>query len=363
MAIIGGFWRATTPNIWRLFWVGLGAIAISAIGSAGVQASPADPARAPAEPRGSLLLAVSLNEQTLAAYRGLAKITDMPISSGRKGYGTPTGIFSILEKRVRHFSNLYDNAPMPFMQRLTWSGVALHAGYLPGYPASHGCIRLPKDGAHMLFDITDIGGHVVVTDAPVVPQGIAHPALPLPTPAIVSLASIEPPRTLPAATGKKKTDVRPIRILISPKSRVDIARDVQTRLAALGHDPGALDGILGPKTRRALKRFQEAEDLPVTGLVDADTLTVLSFLSGDPILEGKLRVRRKFKDVLSPMLASRRPMRRSARSCSCSTRSGRGTRGQALGRRRLRRARDSRRAPRSTVCRLMKIRLQICGSF
>jgi lipoprotein-anchoring transpeptidase ErfK/SrfK len=87
------------------------------------------------------------------------------VSTGRRGHETPVGTFPILQKKVHHRSNLYDNAPMPFMQRLTWGGVALHAGSIPGYPASHGCIRLPKAFAQKLYKITDFDSTlVVVTD-------------------------------------------------------------------------------------------------------------------------------------------------------------------------------------------------------
>lgn len=85
-----------------------------------------------------LVAVVSLKSQRISVFDRTGEIASSPVSSGRKGYETPRGIFSVLERKEEHFSNLYDDAPMPFMQRLTWSGVALHAGHLPGYPASHG---------------------------------------------------------------------------------------------------------------------------------------------------------------------------------------------------------------------------------
>jgi hypothetical protein len=105
------------------------------------------------------------------------------VSTGRAGYETPAGIFSILQKRRHHFSNLYNDAAMPFMQRLTWSGIALHAGDLPGYPASHGCIRLPHGFAERLFGLTKRGMRVVVVRDDVAPVEVAHPALFKPAPA------------------------------------------------------------------------------------------------------------------------------------------------------------------------------------
>jgi L,D-transpeptidase catalytic domain len=111
---------------------------------------------------GGLGVLVSLPRQMLYVYRGSVLIARSSISSGRPGHTTPSGLFPILGKEVMHHSNLYDNAPMPWMQRLTMEGVALHAGYLPGEPASHGCIRLPYDFARLLFDITSCGDPVLV---------------------------------------------------------------------------------------------------------------------------------------------------------------------------------------------------------
>lgn len=115
-------------------------------------------------PSGPLVIVVSLPEQMAHVYRGGVRIGRSTISSGKPGHETPTGVFPILQKRRVHHSNLYNNAPMPFMQRLTWDGVALHAGQIPGYPASHGCVRLPKQFAEKLFEVTEHGVNVVVAD-------------------------------------------------------------------------------------------------------------------------------------------------------------------------------------------------------
>ena len=135
-----------------------------------------------ARPTTPLKLIVSIRRQHLSVWDGVKKIAEAPISSGMRGHETPTGVFSILEKNKVHFSNLYNNAPMPFMQRLTWSGVALHAGALPGYPASHGCIRLPFSFAKQLFDLTRVGARVVVARDDAEPRMIAHSRLPVPLP-------------------------------------------------------------------------------------------------------------------------------------------------------------------------------------
>lgn len=107
---------------------------------------------------------VSLPMQRAYVYRGETMIAAASVSTGKDGKDTPTGIFPILQKREMHRSNLYNDAAMPFMQRLTWDGVALHAGNNPGFPDSHGCIRLPTAFAKKLFSITSVGTNVVVTD-------------------------------------------------------------------------------------------------------------------------------------------------------------------------------------------------------
>ena len=133
---------------------------------AGVSAAPAqEPAFSwtpQVAPAGPVLIVIGLEEQRAVVYRNGVRIGSSPVSTGKAGHETPTGVFNILQKRREHYSNLYNNAPMPFMQRLTWDGIALHAGHLPGYPASHGCVRLPYDFSEALFGITERGMTVVV---------------------------------------------------------------------------------------------------------------------------------------------------------------------------------------------------------
>jgi len=131
-----------------------------------------------------MTLVVSLNNQRVDIYRGTTLVTSSKVSTGMRGYATKAGVFSILEKKRMHHSNLYSGAPMPYMQRMTWSGTALHAGVVPGYPASHGCIRLPFSFAPKLFKVTTVGEHVVVARNSVAPQIIEHDKLfqPLPPP-------------------------------------------------------------------------------------------------------------------------------------------------------------------------------------
>src|SRR5687768_16969561 len=113
-------------------------------------------------PRGPVLVYVDLDRQQATVYRNGIRIAVSTISSGKPGFETPRGVFTILEKDEDHRSRTYDNAPMPFQQRLTWRGVAMHAGNLPGYPASHGCVRLPLEFAKRLFTVTEMGGTVVI---------------------------------------------------------------------------------------------------------------------------------------------------------------------------------------------------------
>lgn len=117
-------------------------------------------------PSGPVVILIRLDLQTLYVFRNGVRIGRSTISSGRPGYRTPLGAFSILEKQVKHVSTLYPGAQMPYMQRLTWRGVALHAGYLPGQPASHGCIRLPYQFAQKLYSVTGVGTTVIVASSP-----------------------------------------------------------------------------------------------------------------------------------------------------------------------------------------------------
>ena len=129
-----------------------------------------------------LLAVVALSEQRVTIYDTNGKILQSPVSTGQKGYETPAGIYSVLQKNREHYSNVYEGASMPFMQRLTWSGIALHAGVLPGRPASHGCIRMPQGFAKELFELTKVGLRVAVVRDDMSPVEIAHPALPKPGP-------------------------------------------------------------------------------------------------------------------------------------------------------------------------------------
>jgi lipoprotein-anchoring transpeptidase ErfK/SrfK len=128
-------------------------------------------------PAGPLILAISIGSQRVTVYDNGAPIAVSTISTGVPGHPTPLGVFSVIQKQRWHRSNLYSDAPMPYMQRITWSGVALHAGVVPGHPASHGCIRLPERFAVRLWGMTKVGARVVITRGNSVPYEITHPHL------------------------------------------------------------------------------------------------------------------------------------------------------------------------------------------
>ena len=165
----------------RLRLAGLAFASLAALMAANdltAAASPRNEQLVESRPVGEPIMAiVSLRDQQITVYDAKGWIMRAPVSSGQKGRETPAGIFSVLQKEADHYSNMYDDAYMPHMQRLTWTGIALHGGPLPGYPASHGCIRMPYDFAERLFDATALGMRVIVAPGNAVPVAIDHPGL------------------------------------------------------------------------------------------------------------------------------------------------------------------------------------------
>jgi hypothetical protein len=149
-----------------------------------------EPAAAPAGP---IVVVVALDEQRTYVYRNGVLIGYASSSTGKRGYETPTGVFITLQKDANHRSSTYNNAPMPFQQRLTWDGVALHAGGLPGFPSSHGCVHLPSGFAQALFDVSPMGMTVVVADEKTAPLSVARP---------MPIATVDP------ATGQPRIESR-----------------------------------------------------------------------------------------------------------------------------------------------------------
>lgn len=201
-----------------------------------------------------MFLMVSLRKQRISVFDSTGRVAEAPISSGRIGFSTPTGVFSVLEKKRTHFSNLYEDAPMPNMQRLTWSGVALHAGALPGYPASHGCVRLPHNFSRQLFDMTKLGTRVVVTRDPVEPVAFSHE----------KLFRSYPPDDAPLAQQPQASIEEPV-------------ATVQTA-SAEGTNPSAITQVLGittadaatlPPAASPLRAKRKAERAEVEAAIDA----------------------------------------------------------------------------------------------
>lgn len=128
-------------------------------------------------PYGPVAVVVSLPDQRVYVYRNGVRIGVSTCSTGKPGHETPTGVFTILQKDKNHHSSTYNDAPMPNMNRLTWSGIALHAGKLPGFPASHGCVRLPMAFSADLFSITHVGTPVIIADTTTFPDNVIHPGM------------------------------------------------------------------------------------------------------------------------------------------------------------------------------------------
>src|SRR6266576_4440026 len=135
------------------------------------------PEKESTKPQGPLIIAISIEKQGLKIYDANGFFAETPISTGMRGHSTPMGVFSVIQKHKFHHSNIYSDAPMPYMQRITWSGVAMHAGVLPGYPASHGCIRMPMAFAVKMWGWTRMGARVVVAPGEMTPADFSHPLL------------------------------------------------------------------------------------------------------------------------------------------------------------------------------------------
>src|SRR5689334_1534331 len=174
----------------RLFIAGsLSSPLLTAFPGAIAQDQPVDPAtlkpgqfqwHPDRSPQGPVVILVSLPKQWAVVYRGGVRIASATCSTGRPGHTTPSGVFIILQKDQHHHSSLYNDASMPYTERLTWGGVALHAGALPGYPSSHGCVHLPLEFAKLLFGITTIGTPVIIADGEPDFVDMQHPGLLIP---------------------------------------------------------------------------------------------------------------------------------------------------------------------------------------
>jgi hypothetical protein len=192
-------------------------------------------------PKGPMQIVISINQQKLHLYADGKEVADTLVATGVPALPTPTGIFSVIGKEKFHRSNIYSGAPMPFMQRITWSGVALHEGENIGHPASHGCIRMPREFAMKLFSVTKVGVRVIIARNELKPVPFAdahlfvHKAMPAPAPAAAAPAAPEATRTAQAGDDNKKTDA-----VALPKSETPAAEPPKPEATATAA-PAATD--------------------------------------------------------------------------------------------------------------------------
>lgn len=263
-------------------------------------------------PNGPIVLVVSLDEQRAYVYRNGMAIGVSTISSGKEGKDTPTGVFTILQKNKDHRSNLYNNAPMPWMQRLTWDGIALHGGALPGYPASHGCVRLPHAFAEKLFAETRTGDTVVVASAKAGNASLVYPAVLAP---VAKDGKATSTRNILAGYFWNEAATEPtgpVSVLVSlADQRVFVMRNgVIFAEAALGIDEGfAIGGsvliVIGEESPGApslLAPDRPRHDwtaFPILG-VDSDSLSMLQLRLQSMPLQVEASFARRLHDVLAP---------------------------------------------------------------
>jgi hypothetical protein len=200
-------------------------------------------------PKGPMQIVISINQQKLHLYADGKEVADTLVATGVPTLPTPTGVFSVIGKERFHRSNIYSGAPMPFMQRITWSGVALHEGENIGHPASHGCIRMPREFAMKLFSVTKVGVRVIVARAELKPVAIAdahlfvHKAMPVPAPAAAAPAAPEATRTAQANDDTKRTDA-----VALPKSETPSAAALEpAQVVQVSDNTKTTDAVEPPK--------------------------------------------------------------------------------------------------------------------
>jgi lipoprotein-anchoring transpeptidase ErfK/SrfK len=213
-----------------------------------------------AKPHGPLLIAISINKQNMRIYDANGFFAETPISTGMRGHPTPMGVFSVIAKEKLHHSNIYSGAPMPYMQRITWSGIAIHAGVLPGYPASHGCIRMPAAFALKMYGWTTMGARVVITPDEMIPSSFSHPLLVAQKIVPQPLAADEPKADAgPAAKADKASN------LVTTKPAASGASLELRSTVGHGDGPKSLaEAVLSPTPLRDQTRTADASVSPTT---------------------------------------------------------------------------------------------------
>ncbi len=188
-----------------------------------------------AKPQGPLMINVSIDKQKVRIYDDNGLFAEAPVSTGMRGHPTPMGVFSVIQKHKWHHSNIYSGAPMPYMQRITWSGVAMHAGVLPGYPASHGCIRMPEAFAIKMWNWTKMGARVIVTPGELTPSSFSHPLLAAfkvpPQPAAASTPETDAPAATKADKGAPEDKQSAAEPKVELRSTVGHADDIKSEIA------------------------------------------------------------------------------------------------------------------------------------
>lgn len=201
---------------------------------------------------GPLTLVVSIPRQRLTVYDGTNVLATTPVSTGVPGHRTPTGVFTVIQKQRYHRSNIYSAAPMPYMQRITWSGVALHEGHVTGRPASHGCIRLPGAFAIQLWKATRIGARVIVSEQEVAPRDTDAPEALVPVPAPRPVAAVAPAITPASLASDEST--RPTKTVLAA------ADQVPSLIPAVQNDAGPV--TTGTVAEKPAEKQAEAPPAP-----------------------------------------------------------------------------------------------------
>lgn len=245
-------------------------------------------------PEGPLLILVDLSAQLAHVYRNGVRIGVTTVSTGKKGHRTPTGVFTILQKNKDHKSNLYNNAPMPYMQRLTWDGIAIHAGNLPGYPASHGCVRMPIAFTEKLWTATKLGMTVIVADDATTVVNFERTSLFLPTsPSGKTVGAAEPQLDTDESYRWKpeKAPEGPLTVLISrADERMIVLRNGEEIGRARVRVPEDVRAGRAVTLRAVVDGVQQWQFIELPG--SADTANT----SFDPTQFGRLAMPRAFRE-------------------------------------------------------------------
>lgn len=268
-------------------------------------------ARDNAKPQGPLVIAISIEKQRVKVYDANGLFAESPVSTGMRGHSTPMGVFSVIQKHKWHRSNIYSGAPMPYMQRVTWSGVAMHAGVLPGYPASHGCIRMPMAFAVKMWGWTKMGARVIITPGEVSPSEFIHPLLMAQKPATPAV----PVASAPAATSERTQTAdaggaMPDAVKSDAAAEVAETPPTSQPAASSAAEPAAKDKARAsdPEKPAELQKPAVIRADPAAATVPKRTGQIAAFVSRK---DGKLYVRQNFTplfDVPVTIAPSDRPL-------------------------------------------------------